>query len=384
MKLFKLILTTTILLAGIPVSAQDPVRIDVKSGPMAEAVNDDLLRRAKAGFNGAIVVEKDGKVVLKAGYGWANRDTKLPFSTATIAQVGSLTKQFTAAAIVELSLKRKLYLTDEISKYLNGVPLASRSITIHQLLTHTAGLVENCGRDFDRITRSEMISRCLTNVKPHGQFLYSNLGYSVLAAIVESVTHKSLDNYLSEHFFKPLKMASTGYFFPNSLRGMMAVGYTAMGSNPPISDQLKLMGDAFWNLKGNGGIQASVDDMYVWYRALSEGPIISKEMRTTLLTPYVMRDDGIKHGYGWFIRERPDRQERSDGGKEVTRKESIAGQIEQVSHTGSDGVFLSVFVWRPIDRSFFYLVTNNRDKAGADMARTILEVVKTGGPPTKP
>jgi hypothetical protein len=124
--------------------------------------------------------------------------------------------------------------------------------------------------------------------------------------------------------------------------------------------------------------------MYVWYRALSEGPIISKEMRITLLTPYVTRDDGIKQGYGWFIRERPDRLERSDGGKEVTGKESIAGQIEQVSHTGSDGVFLSVFVWRPIDRSFFYLVTNNRDKAGPDMARTILEVVKTGGPPTKP
>src|SRR5687768_1791962 len=75
--------------------------------------------------------------------------------------------------------------------------------------------------------------------------------------------------------------------------------------------------------------------MYVWYRALSEGPIISKAMRTTLTTAYVTRDDGIKHGYGWFIRERAD------------------GQVEQVSHTGSDGVFLSVFVWRPVDRSFF-------------------------------
>jgi CubicO group peptidase (beta-lactamase class C family) len=343
-----------------PALAQDPVRIDVKLGPTAEAINDDLLRRAKAGFNGAIVVEKDGKVVLKAGYGWANRAQQLPFSTSTIAQVGSLTKQFTAAAIVDLSFKNKLRLTDPISKYFNDVTPTAKSITIHQLLTHTAGLVENCGPDFDRITRSEMISRCLTNVKPPGQFLYSNLGYSLLAAVVESVTHKSLDIYLTEHFFKPLKMNSTGYFFPDSVRGRMAFGYTAMGTNPPISDRLKSMGDAFWNLKGNGGIQGSVDDMYLWYRALSEGPIISKAMRTTLTTSYVMRDDGIKHGYGWFIRDRAD------------------GQVEQVSHSGSDGVFLSVFVWRPIDRSFFYLVTNNRDKGGSDLARTILEIVKTG------
>ena len=263
MKLLKLILASTVVLAGVvsPALAQDPVRIDVKLGPTAEAINVDLLRRAKAGFNGAIVVEKDGKVVLKAGYGWANRAQQLPFSTSTIAQVGSLTKQFTAAAIVDLSFKNKLRLTDPISKYLNDVPPIAKSITIHQLLTHTAGLVENCGPDFDRITRSEMISRCLSNVKPPGQFLYSNLGYSLLAAVVESVTHKSLDNYLSEHFFKPLKMNSTGYFFPDSVRGRMAVGYTAMGTNPPISDRLKSMGDAFWNLKGNGGIQGSVDDM---------------------------------------------------------------------------------------------------------------------------
>ncbi len=367
MKLLKLILASTVVLAGMAsiALAQDPVRIDVKLGPTAEAVNDELLRRAKAGFNGAIVVEKDNKVVLKAGYGWANRDGQVPFSTSTIAQVGSLTKQFTAAAIVDLSLKNKLRLTDPISEYLNGVPPAAKSITIHQLLTHTAGLAENCGPDFDRITRAEMISRCLTNVKPPGKFLYSNLGYSLLAAIVESVSRKSLDIYLTEHFFKPLKMNSTGYFFPESVRGRMALGYTATGTNPPISDQLKSMGNAFWNLKGNGGIQGSVDDMYVWYRALSDGPL-SKAMRTTLLTPYVTRDDGIKHGYGWFIRDRAD------------------GEVEQVSHTGSDGVFLSVFVWRPIDKSFFYLVTNNRDKAGPDLARTILELVKTGAPPAKP
>ena len=367
MKLRKLIFDATVVWAGIVSTAfaQEPVRVDVKLGLTAEAINDELLRRAKAGLNCAIVVEKDGKMVLKAGYGWANRAEHVPFSTSTIAQVGSLTKQFTATAIVDLSIKKKLNLFDPITNYLNDVPAEAKSITIHQLLTHTAGLMENCGGDFERITRSDMIGRCLVNVKPPGQFLYSNLGYSVLAAVIESVTHTSLENYLAEHFFRPLKMNSTGYFFPYSVYGRLAVGYTAMGINPPISDRLKSMSGAFWNLKGNGGVQASVDDMYLWYRALTQGPIITDAMRKTLTTPYVTRDDEVKHGYGWFIRTRGD------------------GLVEQVSHTGSDQVFQSIFVWRPIERSFFYFVTNNRDKGGPNLARTLLEMLK-GTPPAKP
>jgi CubicO group peptidase (beta-lactamase class C family) len=333
------------------------VKVDVKEGATAEAINAELVRRLNDGMNSAIIAEKDGAVILKAGYGWANRAARLPFSANTIAQVGSLTKQFTAAAIVDLSFKNQLRFSDPISRYLKEVPPAARSITLHQLLTHTAGLVENCGGDFARLTRAEMISQCLATVKPPGQFLYSNLGYSVLAAVVESVTHKSLETYLFDRFFKPLKMKSTGYFFTDALHERMAVGYSAMGTNPPISDNLKTMGDAFWNLKGNGGIQASVEDMYLWYRALTRGPSITSAMRESLMTPYVARDAEVKYGYGWFIRTRD-------------------GQVEHISHSGSDGVFLSVFVWRPLDKAFFYFVTNNRSKGGAETARAIIKIIE--------
>lgn len=340
-------------------SVQDPVRVDVKIGRAAELIDAELLRRSKDGLGCAIIVEKDGVVVLKAGYGWANRDGRVPFSTSTIAQVGSLTKQFTAAAIVDLTLKKKLSLNDAFAKYVSGVPQPAKAITIHQLLTHTAGLPENCGGDFERLTRSEMISQCLVKVSSPGKFLYSNLGYSLLAAVIESVTHKTLENYLAEHFFAPLKMQSTGYFFSKALHGRLAVGYTSMGTNPPISDTLMVMGDSFWNLKGNGGIQASVDDMYVWYGAFTRGPIITSSMRKMLTTPYVTREDGAKYGYGWFIRTSDD------------------GQVAQVSHSGSDGVFLAVFVWRPLEKSFYYFVTNNRDKGGAEAARAILDILRS-------
>jgi CubicO group peptidase (beta-lactamase class C family) len=340
------------------VHAQEPARVDLKIGRAAERIDSELARLSKDGLGCAIIAERNGTVILKAGYGWANRAEQIPFSTSTIAQVGSLTKQFTAAAIVDLSFKKKLRFSDPISKYLPAVPDPAKAITIHQLLTHTAGITRDCGGDFDRLSRSEMISRCLAKVNPPGRFLYSNLGYSVLAAVVESLTHQSLDSYLAQRFFKPLKMNSSGYFFPKEFHTRLAVGYTAMGMNPPISDTLASMGDSFWNLKGNGGIQASVDDMYIWYRAFTRDQIITTAMRDVLIKPYVARDDGAKYGYGWFI--------RTDDN----------GQVIQVSHTGSDNVFLSVFVWRPLDKSFYYFVTNNRDKGGADVARKILEILK--------
>jgi len=95
-----------------------PVTARKKVGPMAEAIHADLSRRAAGGFSGAIIVEIDGDVVLDAGYGWADRERRTPFTTSTIAQTGSLTKQFTAAAIVDLSRQRRLRLSDPISKYL--------------------------------------------------------------------------------------------------------------------------------------------------------------------------------------------------------------------------------------------------------------------------
>jgi CubicO group peptidase (beta-lactamase class C family) len=204
-----------------------------------------------------------------------------------------------------------------------------------------------------------MVSRCLTLASQRpGKFLYSNLGYSVLAAVVESVTQKPIEAYLADRFFKPLGMNSTGYTFPSTVHHRLAVGYSSAGVIPPISDRLQRLGGDYWNLKGNGGIQASADDMHLWFRTLTTGPVITSEIKKALITPYVSRDEEVKYGYGWFIRT------------------NAAGQVEQVSHSGSDGVFLAAFVWRPLDRAFYYFVTNNRDQEGADAASAILRILK--------
>ena len=333
-------------------------------GPKAAAIQEELARRAGPGFGGAVVVETDGALVLKAGYGWADRERRIGFTPSTIAQIGSLTKQFTAVAIADLALRGKLTLSDPLPRYLEGVPQKATGITIHQLLTHTGGLPDACGGDFDRLSRQELIRRCLEDIdlSPPGRFEYSNLGYSILAAVLETVSGEPIEKYLAEHFFLPLHMDRTGYLFTPSLDRSLAHGYDGDAPQSPISDRLRPLGDDFWNLKGNGGMQASAEDMYTWYRALSSGPGIPDTLRRILVAPHVRRDDGVGYGYGWFVRT------------------DESGRLEQVSHTGSDGVFYSAFVWRPADRIFYYLVTNSGEQAGADVASMILRTLRSAQP----
>ena len=342
--------------------ARPPIQIDIKRGTVAEQIQAEIGKRAGEGSSGAIIVEKDGAIVLESGFGWANREAHTPFTLDTIAQIGSLTKQFTATAIVDLSARGKLQLTDPLSRYFPQGPEAADDITIEQLLTHTSGLPDDCGSDFDLLSRKELVTRCLAKVMPSqkGKFRYSNLGYSVLAAIIEKVSAEKYEDYLRERFFQPLGMNHTGYFFDTSQHKDLAWGYVDSMAQPPISDRLAAMGDSFWNLKGNGGVQSTVREMYRWYRALTQDGKISDSIRRQLMTVHARRDDNAGYGYGWFVRTRAD------------------GEVEQVSHTGSDGVFYAAFVWRPEERTFFYLVTNTGEKRGAEIASATLRTLRAG------
>jgi CubicO group peptidase (beta-lactamase class C family) len=272
---------------------EDSIRVETKQGAKADAVHSEILRRVKDGFSGAVIVEEDQKIVLKAGYGWANRERRIPFTPRTIAQIGSLTKQFTATAIVDLSVRGKLDLSDPLGKFF-PVPPASSAITLEQLLTHTSGLPDACGDDFERLTRDELVGRCLRKLEnpPGKKFAYSNLGYSVLGAVVEKVSGEPLELFLSETFLRPLAMTDTGFFFPKAVHDRLAFGY-AKNSMAPISDRLEQMDSAFWNLKGNGGMQSTAEDMERWHRALASGPVPSARVRQMLASPHARREDGI-------------------------------------------------------------------------------------------
>jgi CubicO group peptidase (beta-lactamase class C family) len=166
-------------------------------------------------------------LLLEAGYGMANRKRRIPFTSSTIAQIGSLTKQFTATAILDLVDRKRLRMSDSLGGIFAHVAGQARGITIEMLLMHTSGLAGTCGMDFQPFSKRELLSTCLSRPLIHtpGQvFKYSNLGYSVLGAVVEQLSGAPLESYLKTRFFSPLHIARIGYHFPALPRDSFAVG----------------------------------------------------------------------------------------------------------------------------------------------------------------
>jgi hypothetical protein len=177
------------------------------------ATLDDYLTRAEAfGFSGALIVEKDGKIILSKGYGWADRAKNVKNTADTPFLIASVSKQFTAAAILQLEERGKLKTSDVIGKYLKDVPADKSQVTIHQLLTHTWGVGNNnaAGEENNREKAVRKILAQPFEAKPGEKFIYSD-GYALLGAIVEIVSGQSLESYLKQNIFTPAKMTSAGF-----------------------------------------------------------------------------------------------------------------------------------------------------------------------------
>jgi len=152
-------------------------------GELGDKLDVHLKRATSDGFAGAVLVVKDGQVILSKGYVMANRERKIPVTVDTVFDIGSLVKQFTAAAILKLEMNGKLRVTDPISKYFKNVPPDKATMTIHHLLTHTAGFDAAIGGDYEVISRDEYIKRAF-NAKlvsaPGKKYKYSNVGRRLL------------------------------------------------------------------------------------------------------------------------------------------------------------------------------------------------------------
>jgi CubicO group peptidase (beta-lactamase class C family) len=352
-----LALASATVLGGLPLRCHAQV-----SGARLAAAADSVLKsRAAAGWSGAVIIEYKGEVILSSGFGKANRERNVPFTTNTIAQVGSLTKQFTAAAVATLAKDGRLSFTDQLSKHLPEVRGVMRTVTLHELLTHSSGLAENCGRDFERVTAADIMSRCLNDaqLKSRGSYAYSNLGYSVLGIVVERVSRQSLEAYLEARFFRPLGLNIAYTFEGLPATSAPAVCYLNGRPQQPIAERITELNGAYWMLKGNGGMQASVEDMYKWYRALREAKALPPDALRSLLAPHVPHTQaGISYGYGWNV-----------------RVDSV-GRVVLASHSGSDGVCWAAIIWRPVDDGFIYIAGNSDTRASSEIASALLRLMR--------
>lgn len=203
--------------------------------------NPDLASKADAyikaaGIQGSVLLAKSGKVILAKGYGLADVDLDVPNTPATIFRLGSITKQFTAAAILQLQERGRLKVGDLISKYIPGTPAAWNGVTIHHLLRHTSGIPsctdgagykahmrEQSGAPLDFINRFRDLPLEFT---PGEKFHYDNSGYFLLGVIIEQVSSMRYEDYLRRNIFEPLQMTATGYDWPATILKGRASGYS--------------------------------------------------------------------------------------------------------------------------------------------------------------
>ncbi len=292
-----------ILQTGL-LGASPTIKDKVVDSEKGREIDTYLSRLNKYGFHGSVLVAQRGKVILHNAYGLSQPENGVKWTTATPASIGSVTKQFTAAAIMKLESAGKLSTADLIGKYFQRVPADKKGITIHQLLTHTAGLPDAIGDDFDAIDKDEYLRETLASelIAPPGEvYEYSNVGYSLLAMIVEQVSGMGYEEFLRESFFAPLGMENTGWRIPKWDKAEVAVAHESFDDHNSILD----MPADRWNVEGNGGLFSTPSDMYRWYLSLQEDRILTKAAKAKMFTRFVPENEegSSYYGYGWVIQD---------------------------------------------------------------------------------
>jgi CubicO group peptidase (beta-lactamase class C family) len=270
------------------------------------AVAAYLDRLEMVGFAGAVLVAEGNRTLLASGYGMADREAGRPWTPQTVSTIGSITKQFTGAAILALSDDGRLEVSDPITKYFEDVPADKQAITLHHLLTHSSGILDPEGiGDFDPVGRDEFVRRALQQelAFPPGEgYEYSNAGYSLLGAIIEEITGTSYEAFVRERFFLPAGMEDTGYILPRFDVRRLAQGYRGGEKWGTVLERPMADDGPWWALRANGGVHSTVEDMNRWAQYLLSGNALSPASMQAYWSPHVDEGGGESfYGYGWVV-----------------------------------------------------------------------------------
>jgi CubicO group peptidase (beta-lactamase class C family) len=249
-------------------------------------------------FSGAVLLARDGKVLLSKGYGMANFEDETPNTPQTKFRLGSITKQFTAMATLILQERGKLSVQDSVCKYIENCPSGWQPVTIRHLLTHTSGIPNMTSfpefRKVKMFPSSPLESIAIFKDKPlefapGEKFNYSNSGYILLGYIVERAAGQPYADFLRENIFQPLGMKNTDYDVNSAIVKHRASGYTRGANGIANADYIN-MTIPF----AAGGLYSTVEDLYLWDRAFYTEKLVSKKSLEAMNTPF-------KNGYGYGV-----------------------------------------------------------------------------------
>lgn len=265
----------------------------------------------------AIAVIKNGKTIKAEGYGLASVEFNVPATKETIFEIGSISKQITAAAIMLLVEEGKISLDEKISKYLPDTPETWKNVSVRNLLTHTSGIKSYTGlTGFElrkRLKRDEFIKTLGVHpldFETGARYLYSNSGYNLLGFIIEAVSGKSYWDFTRERIFKPLVMNQTFDRDPKYIIHNRATGYEWQ-NNQLVGRDYDLT-DVF----SAGAIVSTVMDLAKWDAALRNDTLLKKESKAQLWTPVLLNDGKpYPYGLGWNLAEFRDHRLISHGGQ---------------------------------------------------------------------
>jgi CubicO group peptidase (beta-lactamase class C family) len=260
----------------------------------------------KRGFNGTVLVAQHGQIIYKGAFGYADLRKKDSLTTNTAFQLASVSKQFTAMAVMMLQEKGLLSYDDEVQKFYPEFPY--EGITVRMLLTHRSGLPDYTyfSEDFwkDRskfLTNQEVITMMAKHQPkpyylPNKRYDYSNTGYSVLAAIVEKASGTKFENFMQKEVFKPLGMTHTWIYNGTNavLTEKIATGYTA---------GRRVVANSYLNgATGDKGVYSTVEDMFKWDRALYSGKLVKPTTLEEAFQPANKEMKKENYGYGWRLK----------------------------------------------------------------------------------
>ena len=319
-------------LAPAPVRAQADNRFQEQAHALVkEYVQDGL-------FAGTVLVARDGKPVFRQAYGMANREWTIPNGVDTRYRIGSITKQFTAAAILQLADENKLGLDEPIKNYLQGLPASWGPASIRQLLTHTSGIpsytmAEDFHAKVEPVKHSpqeliDLVKDLPLNYEHGTTFSYNNSGYLLLGRIIETVSGMRYPDYLEQKLLKPLKLRNSGYDDGRIVVRRLAQDYTD-GMDDVLKGRLFNMSNAY----AAGAMYSTVDDLLAWQQMLVKGKVLGPASQKAMFT-----DGGHHYGFGWFVRE------------QFSRK--------LVEHGGNIGAYSSLLAYYPDDKLTVIVLSN--------------------------
>lgn len=338
-------------------------------GDLGRSIDKIMQSNASNGLSGYLLVVRDEEVVYARGFGFSDIEAEILIDQNTVFDIGSLTKQFTAAAILKLEMEGKISVNQVLGDFFNDIPDDKKNISIHQLLTHTSGLIFALGGPYEKTGKKNMLEKAYdTELRsvPGEEYHYSHLGYNILGAVIEKVTGGDYEAYLDKKLFLPARMKNTGYVIPEWDNAQISHGYNRETVNgysiysdwgKPIDYPWTVKGP-YWLYHASGGILSTPQDIFKWDIALNGNKILSEEAKQQFFTAHVRRGERRPdyYGYGWAV-------------------STSLRNTKVVTHNAGNGKFYSELMRYIDDKVSIYLCSNNSPQGITGLTNEIARLI---------